>query len=77
MGSAASTPPPCSDGPSIGQVVYAHILSFFILHEILELQIIYHNNRVAACGQPLAFGSVLLGLVDFDFVREYFWNELG
>ena len=50
---------------------------FFILHEVLELQIIYHNNRVAACGQPLAFGSVLLGLVDFDFVREYFWDELG
>lgn len=54
-----------------------HIIIFFILHEVLELQIIYHNNRVAACGQPLAFGSVLLGLVDFDFVREYFWDELG
>jgi hypothetical protein len=48
---------------------------FLILHEVLELQISSHNDRVSACGQPLAFGSVLLGQVDFDFVRDYFWDE--
>jgi hypothetical protein len=48
---------------------------FLILHEVLELQISHHNNWVSACGQPLAFGSVLLGHVDFDFVRDYFWDE--
>jgi hypothetical protein len=48
---------------------------FLILHEVLELQIRYHNDRVSAYGQPLAFGSVLLGQVDFDFVRDYFWDE--
>jgi hypothetical protein len=48
---------------------------FLVLHEVLELQIIHHNNWVSACGQPLAFGSVLLGHVDFDFVRDYFWDE--
>jgi hypothetical protein len=41
----------------------------------LEVQISHHNNRVSVCGQPLAFGSVLLGHVDFDFVRDYFWDE--
>jgi len=48
---------------------------FLILHEVLKLQISSHNNLVSACGQPLAFGSILLGQVDFDFVREYFWDE--
>jgi hypothetical protein len=48
---------------------------FLILHEVLELQISSHNDRVSACGQPLAFGSVLLGQVDFDFVRDFFWDE--
>lgn len=48
---------------------------FLMLYEVLEVQISYHNNRVSACGHPLAFGSVLLGLVDFDFVRDYFWDE--
>ena len=48
---------------------------FLILHEVLELQIISHNDLVSACDQPLAFGSVLLGNVDFDFVRDYFWDE--
>ena len=48
---------------------------FLILHEVLELQIRSHNDRVSACGQPLTFGSVLLGQVDFDFVRDYFWDE--
>ena len=48
---------------------------FLMLHEVLEVQISHHNNRVSACGQPLAFGSVLLGHVDFDFVRDYFWDE--
>ena len=48
---------------------------FFILHEVLELQIIQHNDLVSACDQPLAFGSVLLGHVDFDFIRDYFWDE--
>jgi hypothetical protein len=48
---------------------------FLMLHEILEVQISHHNNRVSVCGQPLAFGSVLLGHVDFDFVRDYFWDE--
>jgi hypothetical protein len=49
---------------------------FLILHEVLELQIISHNDLVSACGQPLAIGSVLLGHVDFDFVRDYFWDSL-
>ena len=48
---------------------------FLILHEVLKLQISSHNGRVSACGQPLSFGSVLLGQVDFDFVRDYFWDE--
>jgi hypothetical protein len=48
---------------------------FLILHEVLELQISSHNDRVSASGQPLAFGSVLLGQVDFDFVRDFFWDE--
>ena len=48
---------------------------FLILHEVLELQITSHNDLVSACDQPLAFGSVLLGHVDFDFVRDYFWDE--
>ena len=48
---------------------------FLMLHEVLEVQISHHNNRVSVCGQPLAFGSVLLGHVDFDFVRDYFWDE--
>jgi len=48
---------------------------FLILHEVLELQIISHNDLVSAFDQPLAFGSVLLGHVDFDFVRYYFWDE--
>ena len=48
---------------------------FLILHEVLELQIRYHNDQVSACGQPLAFGSVLLAQIDFDFVRDYFWDE--
>jgi hypothetical protein len=49
---------------------------FLILHEVLELQIIHHNSWVSAYDQPLAFGSVLLGHVDFDFVRDYFWDSL-
>ena len=49
---------------------------FLILHEVLELQIISHNDLVSAFDQPLAFGSVLLGHVDFDFVRDYFWDSL-
>ena len=49
---------------------------FLILHEVLELQIIQHNDLVSACDQPLAFGSVLLGHVDFDFIRDYFWDSL-
>jgi len=48
---------------------------FLILHEVLLLQISYHNNQVASRGQPLAFGSVWLAHVDFDFVRDYFWDE--
>jgi hypothetical protein len=48
---------------------------FLILHEVLQLQISRHNERVANAGQPLAFGSVWLAHVDFDFVRDYFWDE--
>jgi hypothetical protein len=48
---------------------------FLILHEVLQLQISRHNDRVASSGQPLAFGSVLLCHIDFDFVSEYFWDE--
>lgn len=48
---------------------------FLILHEVLQLQISLHNDRVSSRGQPLAFGSVLLGHVDFDFVSDYFWDE--
>jgi hypothetical protein len=48
---------------------------FLILHEVLQLQISRHNERVANAGQPLAFGSVWLGHVDFDFVRDHFWDE--
>ena len=49
---------------------------FLILHELLQLQIGFHNDRVSSGGQPLAFGCVLLGHVDFDFVADYyFWDE--
>jgi hypothetical protein len=48
---------------------------FLILHEVLQLQINHHNDQVASGGQPLAFGSVLLGHVDFDFVSGHFWDE--
>jgi hypothetical protein len=48
---------------------------FLILHEVLQLQISRHNERVANAGQPLAFGSVWPAHVDFDFVRDYFWDE--
>jgi hypothetical protein len=48
---------------------------FLIRHEVLQLQISLHNDRAASRGQPLAFGSVLLIHVDFNFVSEYFWDE--
>jgi hypothetical protein len=48
---------------------------FLILHEVLQLQISRHNDRVSSRGLPLAFGSVLLGHVDFDFVSYYLWDE--
>jgi hypothetical protein len=49
---------------------------FLILHEVLQLQISYHNYRVSGGGQPLEFGGVLLSHVDFDFVADYyFWDE--
>lgn len=48
---------------------------FLVLHEVLQLQISLHNDRVASSGLPLAFGSVLLGHVELDFVSDYFWDE--
>jgi len=48
---------------------------FLILHEVLQLRFSRYNDRVSTCGQPLAFGSVILGYVDLDFVRDYFWVE--
>ena len=49
---------------------------YLILHEVLQLQIGFHNDRISSGGQPLAFGSVLLGHVDFEFVADYyFWDE--
>ena len=47
---------------------------FLLLHEVLQHEIERHNDRVFDTGQPVACGDVRLLLIDFDFVRDFFWD---
>jgi hypothetical protein len=47
---------------------------FLLLHEVLHHEIECHNDRVFDTGQPVACGDLRLLLIDFDFVRDFFWD---
>lgn len=48
---------------------------FLLLHDVLQHEIECHNDRVYETGRAVACGDVPLLLIDFDFVRDFFWDQ--